>query len=52
MLHAFLVHLLVVPAIIRTLQTERKCEAHLVSREIEQQSEERINSYRASFLQP
>ena len=52
MLHALLVHLLVVPAIIRTLQAERKWEAHLVSREIEQQSEERINFCRSSLLQP
>ena len=52
MLHALLIHLLVVPVIIRTLQTERKWEAHMVSREILKQSEERVNSYRASLLQP
>ena len=52
MLHALLVHFLVVPVILRTLQTERKWEAHMVSREILKQSEERVNSYRASILQP
>ena len=52
MLHALLVHFLVVPVILRTLQTERKWEAHMVSRVILKQSEGGVNSYRASLLQP